>query len=305
MYMQPGKFRGFQRISGEDGVFRILALDQRNSLKKMLMNFFNTRNEKLMTNVKKSILKTLSPYVSAVLVDGEYAFPSMLPLIPPQTGVILSLEKSGYIDEGKGRLNVLYREDGVEYARKSGADAVKLLIYWSTEAHDEVKKRQMKLVKEVGMRAKEQDILFILEILTYGKRKGRDEEILEAVKTFSGEEYCVDIFKIEPFKELKSGTRVKESTSGKPWVILSGGMDVIEFERILSRNVELGASGFLAGRVIWKNSVRYADTVEKLEKFLCTEGTRNLRILTRSIHTALPWYSCEYFGGYESLEISS
>lgn len=96
-----GKFKGFMRITNELGQFQMLALDQRNSLKKMITERKGSANELELVKVKRSILKNLSDKVTVVLVDGEYGFPENLKYISHHTGIILSAEKSGYVFDEK------------------------------------------------------------------------------------------------------------------------------------------------------------------------------------------------------------
>lgn len=305
MEYSPGKFMGFRRISNNDGIFQMLALDQRQSLFKLLKEYGLDRKkqEDAIKKIKKTILKTLSQYASAVLVDGEYAFPDFLSYIHPNTGIILSIEKSGYTEVADGRVNELFREDAIELAKKWGCDAIKLLIYWNDDADEKIKNAQKKFVKKVGGQAKDLDLLFILEIVTYGVSKGQKKAILSAIKNFSSEGYGVDLFKIEPFIESVNASEVFEASLGKPWVVLSGGVEINRFLPILENNVLSGASGFLVGRVVWKNIIKYFNNEEKMEFYLKNTGLNYLSWLKEKSKYSLPWYMTPYFGGYEQINI--
>jgi len=295
----PGKYMGLKRISTSTGCFQMMALDQRNSLKRMLKKFKEPRGEDLIA-VKRSILKNLSEYVSAVLVDPEYGFFENLKYIHRNSGVILSLEKSGYVEKEGGRISQVVEDDIVKKAKKWGVDAVKLLIYWSDNVSEEVKNHQRDLVKKMGEMALESDILYILEILTYGVSESeKTKAVLSALKEFSRDDYHVDLFKVEPVvREESHGLSrdyIFDVTGGKPWVILSGGMDVETFKKIVEMNCELGASGVLAGRVIWKDSVRYVDDPDRMDLFLKTTGVRNVEIIRRAMSLALPYHQTPYY----------
>jgi len=304
--ISPGKLRGLQRLAEENGRLYMLALDQRNSLRRMLKDHGVEPADAKMKEIKLNILKTLSKHVSAVLVDGEYALPEGFKFVHPRTSVILALEKSGYVVDEKNpqdRKSMLFREDAVEMAKRWGCDAVKLLIYWSDAAGQEAKGHQKELVKRVGEETKKWDIPFILEILTYGKNKGGTEAILSAMNVFKEEEYGVDLFKIEAFRERLSPDRIVNASGGKPWVILSGGIDVKDFLSLVSLNCKLGSSGFLAGRVVWKGVVRVAQSAERMELFLRTSGRTVIQWLKKAGSFAIPWYMCPYFGGFEQIEV--
>lgn len=312
MNIGAGKFKGFMRLTNNLGQFQMLALDQRNSLKKMITEQKGFVDDSDLVRVKRSILKSLSDKVTSVLVDGEYGFPENLKYISHRTGIILSAEESGYVFDEKnpsGRLSKLYREDVCEFAKRNGMDAVKLLIYWSENVSKETKEHQMKMVEELGQICVDQDILYILEILTYNVKEGEDaRSILRAIKTFSKEKYRVDLFKVEPIVkrpnfDLKRED-VYEFSNGKPWVILSGGMDVEKFKDIVKWNCQVGASGFLAGRVIWKGAPSYVDAPELMDLHLKSTALYNLELLKSSAAEATPFFKTPYFKGLENIKIT-
>lgn len=305
-----GKFRGFMRISNDFGQFQMLALDQRNSLKKMIGKQKTVVEASDLVKVKRAILKNLSDRVTAVLVDGEYGFPENLKYISHHTGIILSAEKSGYIvdKDTESRVSTLYRNDVVKFAKRINADAVKLLIYWSDSSSKENKNRQTGLVEQVGQNCAEQDILFILEILTYDiEKEKKSTAILRAMEIFSREKYSVDLFKVEPIatssKMDVTRENVYEVSNGKPWVILSGGIDVEKFKDIVRWNCQIGASGFLAGRVIWKEAPLYINNPELMDLHLKSTGLYNLEVLEASTIDATPFFKTPYFNGMESINL--
>jgi tagatose 1,6-diphosphate aldolase len=303
--MTPGKIRGMNRLSDIHGRFFMLALDQRESLKKALINKTGNSNKEMIKTVKKAILKTLSSHVTAVLVDPEYSYPHLVKYIYPQTGIILAVEKSGYEENPKfpqERLNRLIDDEIVTLAKKWGCDAIKLLIYWSDNLSDETVSHQESLVKKVGDQAKEEDILFILEILTYGPNKGHSDLVLNALEKFSDDVYSVDLFKIEPLKDV-SREDVEKATKGKPWVILSGGVDIETFEQQLTKNISLGCSGILAGRVIWKGILDYPDDYESMEFYLQKTGVQYIERLKPLVNRCSSWYNCAYYGGFENIKL--
>lgn len=309
MKLTVGKFRGYTKISNELGQFNMLALDQRNSLQKAIKEIKGNWNSGDLANIKKMILKTLSPHASAVLIDREYGFPENIKYIAPRTGIILSIEKSGYVTDesnSKDRRSVLYRDDAVKHAKKHGLDAVKLLIYWSDSASEDTKNYQKDLVESVGKQCMEEDILFILEILTYNRDEGeKNKAILNAVRIFKDDCFGVDLFKIEAFSpdsEVSKET-VFKATGGKPWVILSGGMDLGKFKGIVRWNMSLSASGYLCGRVVWKGAVKYIEDPAKMEDHLKNTGKYNIDVLKLNSLEALPFYNAPYFGGVENIEL--
>lgn len=327
MNILPGKFRGLVRISDPTGRFKMLALDQRGSLEKMIKSVKGKADPIDLVKVKKAIIKSLSSYVSAVLVDPEYGFFPTLKYIPKDTGVILSIEKTGYEISGEDRYSYLLEEDMILKAKKWGVDAIKLLIYWNKEASNECKNHQIELVKKVGKECYENDLTFILEILTYNNRydkksneykKQLPSNIIDAVNTFSASEFKVDLFKLEApvnFNDVgvlftEKDTRdlfeeLNKSLNGIPWVVLSGGVSSEEFAKTLKICCENGASGFLAGRAIWKECVNFVVEQEKMEDHLKHKGLDNLMKITEASKNSLPFFETSKFKGFENIEIAS
>ncbi len=309
MKITPGKYKGFIRISNELGQFQMLALDQRNSVEKMIKDVKGTVSADDLVKVKKLILKNLSDKVTAVLVDGEYGFPENLKYVSRNAGIILSAEKSGYSTDKSyptDRLSSLYRDGIVGLAKKIGLDAIKLLVYWSEDSSQSTKMHQMNLVEELGVSCAREDILYILEFITYNLQGNREETILKALKTFSDEKYKVDLFKIEPFDLQTHVSRedIYEASNGKPWVVLSEGMDAEKFAEILDSNCQLGASGFLAGRAVWKKVVSSIEDSERMDLHLKNTGTYNLNLLKSNSTKAVPFFKVPYFDGIENIDIS-
>ena len=325
MNITPGKFRGLIRISDENGRFKMLALDQRGSLKKMIKNVKGEVLDEDLTKVKKAIIKSLAPYVSAVLVDPEYGLFQTLKYIPRNTGIILSVEKTGYEAQGEDRYSYLLREDIITKAKRWNVDAIKFLVYWNKESSDECKNHQIDLVRKVGKECVENDLTFILEILTYNPKYDKKSEeykkqlpsnILDAVRIFSEQEFKVDLFKLEaPINHQEIGTlfteneaenlfvELKNSLKGIPWVVLSGGVSAKEFSKTLKFCCENGASGFLAGRAIWKECVDFVEDQEKMEDHLKYRGMNNLMKIIEASKDSLPLFETEKFNGFENIEV--
>lgn len=326
MSISPGKLRGLIRISDSTGRFKMLALDQRGSLEKMIKSVKEKAEPADLIKVKKAIIKSLSPYVSAVLVDPEYGFFPTLKYIPKDTGVILSVEKTGYEISGEDRYSYLLEEDIVSKAKRWGVDAIKLLIYWNKEASDECKNHQVNLVRKVGEECYENDLTFILEVLTYNNKYDKKSQeykkqlpfnIIDAVSTFSVPEFKVDLFKLEaPVNYYDIGvlftekdlqnlfTEFNGSLNGIPWVVLSGGVGSKEFAKTLNICCENGASGFLAGRAIWKECVNFVLEQEKMEDHLRYKGLNNLMKIVEASKNSLPFFETRSFKGFENIEVT-
>lgn len=236
----------------------MLALDQVSSIEKLIQNRGDTPTDEEITQGKAAILRTLKGLPSAILLDPHYGLKEEVKKELDETPLLLRLEASGYEQVEGGRVSRIEENWSVDKAKEAGASAVKLLVYFNSG--NAVAGQQMELVTQVSHRAKEVDIPFLLEVLTYPIPTPK--LIIEAAKLLSP--FC-DIYKAEfPGEEhLKELTQA----STKPWVLLSAGVDFEEFEKQTELAMKGGASGILAGRAIWKEYFLKKSPEEK-EKFL-------------------------------------
>jgi len=83
-----------------------------------------------------------------------------------------------------------------------------------------------------------------------------------------------DLLKLEYPGSPEACQRLAESIT-TPWAVLSAGVDFDEFADVLRISCdEGGASGFIAGRAVWKDAVGLAP--EARRRFLADEGRRRL-----------------------------
>src|SRR6266542_3396552 len=96
--LTPGKLRGLQRISNSNGTLTMVATDQNSSMMKMMKKATGkepTYGE--VADAKVMLSRALSPHCSGLLVDGYYGYLSTMAAfaVPPSTGILVRVEKSG------------------------------------------------------------------------------------------------------------------------------------------------------------------------------------------------------------------
>lgn len=263
---------GLSKIS-QAGIFSIVALDHRNSLKEMI-NPSNPESvpSKTMEDLKLKFVRAFSKKASGILLDPEYGRKAIRALRLKPCGLIISLEMSGYAERNRERFTYLLKDFGPRKANEIGADAVKLLIYFNPKTKSA--KSQKNLVKEVVRDCKRIDIPFICEFLIYPfKEEDFPEEksrlIIESAKDIS--RLGIDLLKtefpgrigIESEEEMKKNCKKLDSSSKVPWVLLSRGVEYDEFKEQLKIASECGASGFMVGRALWQEYFKIKNEKEK------------------------------------------
>ena len=245
----------------EGGIFVMAALDHRRSLIKML----GSGGKREVLEWKKEALAGLAGMASGVLVDFEYGLPAYqeLGLKKP---FWLAMEASGWAgteNNRRTRLQHLARE-----IKGAGAGGAKLLVYYNPAARAAAGVRA--IIKRAAQDCRREGIPFLLEVVTYGTGKGagRARAIINSVreiKKAAGE--IVEVWKLEFPGDVKTATgrkkaaeecqKITEELDGKPWILLSAGEDFNVFKRQVEVAAANGASGFLAGRALWKDFGKY------------------------------------------------
>ena len=308
--LSVGKIRGLQQISTSEGIFIICAMDHRGSLKEMI------EKEQLDDDVdyqqivehKLELCAALAPYASAVLLDPNYGAAQCISggLLPGHTGLLVSIEATGYESNPKGRITTLLDGWSVEKIKRMGASAVKILVYYRPDL-PEVADKQLKTIKTVAEECLKYDIPFLVEPKTY-LTKGEDTEKLQFAARKPGlvidtarqiTSLPIDVLKAEfPADPQYETDRAKllqlckqlDEASQVPWVILSAGVDYETFKKQVKIACQAGASGFLGGRAIWQEAIHFTDKKERV-KFLSTTVTDRLKTLVDiATKYAVPWY---------------
>src|SRR5579859_6826636 len=134
MQLSDGKLRHMTALSTKDGIIAAAAMDQRGSLQKSIAAAkgvdSKTVTPEMMAEFKGAVVKVLTPHASAILLDPEYAL-SVLNLRDKKCGLLLAYELSGYDNTQPGRLPDLLPHVSVKRIVDWGADAVKILIYYT------------------------------------------------------------------------------------------------------------------------------------------------------------------------------
>ncbi len=304
MNLSIGKRRGLVNCSTTRGVFAILALDQRVSLRKAINSTHPDEvSYQSLVHFKLPIIKHLAPFGSAVLLDPEYGAAQNLAAdnIPGSTGLIVALEVSGYTGDKHARQSQILPGWSVEKAKLLGADGVKLLIYYHPESiHAET---QRNLITQTAEACKQHNIAFFLEPLVYSIDKSqqkmstlqRQKLIVDMAAELS--QLGPDVLKIQFPVDVNEQPdeaawldvcRQVSEVCPIPWVLLSAGVDFDVYLRQVVVACTAGASGVMAGRAVWKEAIGL--TGDQLDSFLEeTAKDRLTRLRAVCDGLAKPW----------------
>ncbi|MFN8373927.1 MAG: tagatose 1,6-diphosphate aldolase [Anaerolineae bacterium] len=296
-----GRWQGLKRSSIDGDLFTILAFDQRGTYRRMLPE--NTTYETAV-DIKREVVTALSPHASAVLLDTDYGLPSAM-YLARSSGILMALERSGYSGDSTYRRIEFDPKWSVAKIKRMGASAVKLLAYYhpySGALAEEIEG----VVRSVADECHRFDLPLFLEPISYSLdatiskesaefAQTRPEVVRETAERLS--KTGADILKMEfpvdaafdsDMRSWEAACTAVSKASVVPWVLLSAGVDFETFAEQTRIACQSGASGFLAGRAIWKEAVTMSHT-ERVQ-FLAEKGTERLYRLSKiALENARPW----------------
>jgi tagatose 1,6-diphosphate aldolase len=168
-------------LSNQRGIIAAAAMDQRGSLQKALAGArgvdIHEITPAMMSEFKVAVSHVLTPHASAILLDPEFGLEAAAARAP-NAGLLLAYELSGYDNTRPGRLPDLLPHVSVKRIVDWGADAVKILIYYSPFDDPDVKDIKHAFIERIGAECETYEIPFFLEFVGYDP-KGGDERGLE------------------------------------------------------------------------------------------------------------------------------
>jgi tagatose 1,6-diphosphate aldolase len=304
-----GKLRGLQQLADSGGMMTMCAIDHRGALRKAL----NERDPGAVSyqdivDFKLDLCQAVAPFASAILLDPEYGAAQAIAagLLPSSKGLLVSMEKTGYAGDRAARITELLPGWDVKKAKRMGASAVKLLIYFRPDLKD-VAAKQLDLVARLTDQCIVEDIAFLVEPVGYPT--GEDEAskvkfaeirpglVIETARQITA--LPVDVLKAEFPADIKfdqdEGRLLKlcqelNQASRLPWVLLSAGVDFDSFRKQVEIACKAGASGFLAGRALWQEGAEIASRQERMRFFQNTAAPRLKELTEIADRYGKPWY---------------
>jgi len=290
----------YPTIARPSGAFGMLALDQRETMRTMLAE---THPEPVLDSdlvrFKTDAARALTPAASAVLVDPQYALGPVEAsgARAPGCGLIVGADR---FEQAPGRPveRTSFDADLARQGIDAGADSLKLLLIWR---RDEQQADRARSVEEFLAACRAGGLVAIVEGLVRGPRGAEtldgaalDDAILDCARELCA--FGPDLYKGEvPTLGAGSDERItalaREMTAvvgRRPWVVLSAGVPVDRFEAAVGAACRGGASGFLAGRGIWRPALPAAGRDAAFRDVALPRLQRLAHIVDRD---ARPWWA--------------
>ena len=261
-------------LAGDDGLFAMLALDQRESLRGMLAGEQDAGaiTDADLVEFKDLAKGILTPHATAVLLDRYFGLNGE-PNHGIASGCALMLA-ADILHQVPGQPVQRTEFDlGVTPAmiRETGAVALKLLVMWRA---DQSPADRRPIVEPFLALCAEADVAAVVEAIVVPPEGGfgagaRDEAILAAAEELAP---GADLYKAQvpgyapgDTSGVRSAAERLTAAIDTPWVVLSNGVAAEDFAAAVDDACRGGASGFLAGRAIWADTTTEADRRAALE----------------------------------------
>ena len=254
--------RGMTAISTAACRMLIVAADQRNSMKAVMTDDPGAVSDAELAAAKADLVRYLASSAPAILLDPEIALPGVVDdgTLARGTALVVGMDASGYETVDGLRYTRFVPGVTARRVRELGGDVAKMLFYVRPDRQgaDSVLAEQMReLVRDCA----EEGILLIVELLTY-QLDGESDDAYRAAfpgLVADGARLAVacgaKTLKLQYPGSAEGCAAVTAAAAGVPWAVLSAGVDHATFLEQVRTAMANGASGAMAGRSLWKDSL--------------------------------------------------
>jgi sulfofructosephosphate aldolase len=273
-----------RHLARASGAFAMLAIDQRESMRAMFAEKQSGPvSDQQLVDFKLAALRALTPFASAVLIDKPFAWDRAIAdkVVAPGCALIAAADR--FLSEQDELIADVEIDETVIPAvvREDGAFAMKLLVIWRP---DEPPEKRVALVDRFIDRCRKANLLSVIEPVSRRRRDKKPVDLNEGIVAAAVELGArgADLYKAEvPYHGAASEAEVRRACAKlsaairSPWVVLSSGVAPDHFPTAVEWSCREGASGFLAGRAVWRGVIGQAD----VEKALAGDAATRLKRL--------------------------
>jgi len=255
------------------GGLAMLAIDQREALRVMMAEHSDTEvSDAQVRAFKVEAARILTPYASAVLVDHQFGWDAVLDANAIASNCALISSADRFLP-AHGELvgeSMIDPDVDLAAAAAQGAVAAKLLVLWRA---DQPAADRVELVGNFVAKCRRAGLAAIVEPVTRRRLDGQASDLDASIHAAAIElgDLGADLYKAQvPYasnaddKTVFEALRAIDDAIASPWVVLSSGVAPAAFPRAVQLAVAAGASGFLAGRAVWAQSLAAADPMADL-----------------------------------------
>jgi tagatose-1,6-bisphosphate aldolase len=289
------------QIADEAGRFAILAMDQRGTLRRMLVDAGRPSADEDLSAFKVDVIGALSPLASGVLTDVEHGVGAVRAAgaLDPRAGLLIASERSPQ-PSWNGEHRTVYSPDerGPAFVAANGGAALKFLIRWrpdrpAADGEPDLAREALEAVAGVIADCRAYGLPSVIEPLVTrlpGEERFSPEQskrvVIRSAQLLA--ELGPDLLKLEWPGDEDGCRQVTKVCGSVPWALLSAGVEYDRFvERVLTA-MDSGASGYIAGRAFWGEAANLAG--DERREFLRTTAAERMSRLNAAIDGhGRPW----------------
>jgi tagatose 1,6-diphosphate aldolase/sulfofructosephosphate aldolase len=254
-------------IASTNDVFSIIAMDQRNTLRRMFTAVGIEATDDNLRQCKTDVVGALTPLASGILLDPTIGVPAIADndALADGCGLLIAsepAERATFNEEP-----VTHRDPRLDsrWVLSLGGDANKFYCQLRADrpapgpGQPDLAAQCLQAVRDVVADCAEVGVPSVIENLIYPFRdedltgRRREDAIIEAARALN--EIDCDLLKLE-YPGSPEGCRRLADVLDRPWAVLSAGVPFDDFTKVLRVAFdEGGASGFIAGRSVWRESL--------------------------------------------------
>lgn len=272
----------------------MVALDARESMRALFRDVGRPHEDSDLAEFKELAANEVAATASAVLCDPLYGRAAIESVRSnhPETGLIIAVDHFDEPRFGPLRESRLDLDAMTCVVEEGGVSALKLYLFWRPEADRHFRRDDARIFVE---RCAELGVLSLLEGVVTGSpdEPGWNDSLVRAADEMGA--LGPDLYKTQVPTFGRGDDDVVEREArrlsdavGVPWVALSNGVNGDRFPSAVAAACRGGASGVLAGRGVWRDSLATPDPLAEL----ATDGRTRLRELIEVVDAhARPWWS--------------
>jgi tagatose-1,6-bisphosphate aldolase len=287
-------------IANDSHVFSIIAMDQRNTLRRMFTEVGLEASDEDLRVAKADVARALTPAATGLLSDPTYGVPAIAEAgaLAPSCGLLIAAEPSERRSfNGEPRT---HRDPALnaQWLLDQGGDAYKFFIQLRADrpapaaGEPDLVAEALAVCEEIIADCRAVGVPVVIENLIYqvpGQELTpavRENAIIEAARALN--DLDIDLLKLE-YPGSPEGCRKLAEILDRPWAVLSAGVPFDQFTDIIKiATEEGGASGFIGGRSIWRETVSL--TGPERQEFLTSVALPRLeRLIDVAAQSARPW----------------
>jgi tagatose-1,6-bisphosphate aldolase len=294
------KTRSLDDIAADGGTFSIIAMDQRNTLRRMFTAVGREGTDQQLRDAKADVARALTPLASGLLSDPTYGVPAITEAdaLAPTCGLLVAAEpaeRRTYQSEPR-----THRDPALnaQWVVDQGGDALKFFVQLRADrpapgrGEPDLIAEGLAVCQEVIDDCRATGVPVVIENLVYARPgedlqgRAREDAIIETARALN--DLDIDLLKLE-YPGSPDACRRLAAVLDRPWAVLSAGVPFAEFSQVMRVAFDDGgAAGFIAGRSVWREAVAL-DGHER-RQFLATVARPRLEELTAVAATyARPW----------------